>query len=261
MAAWASRLAAAELAVARAEVEAAAAADAARATAVKLKALRGSSISSSASADGSTDVELKLAREAAGERAAQWAAIHPHGRGGGSTNRHGCIGGAPGGDARGDRAPGGGGRVDGDRGLYRRRGSPSPDQCHGHHGIQAVVRNIGPCGGWPTLTKTSYVEWAAVMRVRLQVRHMWEAVRYNEDRRALDALIATVPLEMEFSLSKKRIAKETWDAIAVARIGSTRARKSTLQALCKEWENLAFKLGEDVDDFALRLNTLLLKMV
>jgi hypothetical protein len=33
------------------------------------------------------------------------------------------------------------------------------------------------------------------MRVRLQVRHMWEAVRYgdvdyHEDRRALDALIA-----------------------------------------------------------------------
>jgi hypothetical protein len=34
-----------------------------------------------------------------------------------------------------------------------------------------------------------------------------------------------------------------------------------LQALRKEWENLAFKPGEDVDDFALRLNTLLRKMV
>jgi hypothetical protein len=28
-----------------------------------------------------------------------------------------------------------------------------------------------------------------------------------------------------------------------------------------EWENLAFKPGEDVDDFALRLNTLLQKMM
>jgi hypothetical protein len=36
---------------------------------------------------------------------------------------------------------------------------------------QAIVRDIGPGGGWPTLTKTNYVEWAAVMRVRLQVRH------------------------------------------------------------------------------------------
>jgi hypothetical protein len=30
----------------------------------------------------------------------------------------------------------------------------------------------------------------------------------------------------------------------------------SLQTLRKEWENLAFKSGEDVDDFALRLNTL-----
>jgi hypothetical protein len=81
------------------------------------------------------------------------------------------------------------------------------------------------------------------------------------DRQALDTLIATVLPEMQFSLSKKQTAKEVWDAMAVARIDSDRVRKTTLQALRKEWENLAFKLGEDVDDFALRLNTLLQKMV
>ena len=56
----------------------------------------------------------------------------------------------------------------------------SPDLYHGYHGLQAVVRDIGPGGGWPTLTKTNYVEWAAVMRVKLLVRHMWEAVRYGD---------------------------------------------------------------------------------
>jgi hypothetical protein len=66
---------------------------------------------------------------------------------------------------------------------------------------------------------------------------------------------------MQFSLSKKRIAKEAWDAIAAARIDSDRTRKTTLQALRKEWKNLALKTGEDVDDFALRLNTLQQKMV
>jgi hypothetical protein len=66
---------------------------------------------------------------------------------------------------------------------------------------------------------------------------------------------------MQFSLSKKRTTKEAWDAIAVARIGNDRACKTTLQALHKEWENLAFKPGEGVDDFALRLNTLQQKMV
>jgi hypothetical protein len=137
---------------------------------------------------------------------------------------------------------------------------------HGHHGIQAIVRDVGPGGGWPTLTKTNYVECAVVMRVRLQVWHMWEAVPYGdvdyyEDRRALDVLIAAVLPEMQFSLSKKRTAKEAWGAIAAARIGSDCALKTTLQALHKEWENLAFKLGEDVDDFALHLNTLQQKMV
>jgi hypothetical protein len=95
---------------------------------------------------------------------------------------------------------------------------------------------------------------------------MWDAVRYGdvdyyEDRRALDALIATVPSKMQFSLSKKRTAKEAWDVITTARIGSDRAYKTTLQALRKEWENLTFKLGEDIDDFALHLNTLQQKMV
>jgi hypothetical protein len=60
---------------------------------------------------------------------------------------------------------------------------------------------------------------------------------------------------------KKRIAKDAWDTIAAARIGNDRARKTTLQALRKEWENLAFKPSEYVDDFDLCLNTLLQKMV
>jgi hypothetical protein len=75
----AARAAMAELAAAWTKVEAAAAADAARVTAVELEALCGSSIGSSVSANGVTDDELKLAREAAREQAAQWAAAHPRG--------------------------------------------------------------------------------------------------------------------------------------------------------------------------------------
>jgi hypothetical protein len=114
-----------------------------------------------------------------------------------------------------------------------------PGQVTWSPGIQTIVRDVGPGGAWPTLTKTNYVEWAAVMRIRLQVRHMWKAVwygdvNYYEDQRVLDALIATIPPEMQFSLSKKQNIKEAWDAIAAARIDSDRARKTTLQALRKE---------------------------
>jgi hypothetical protein len=211
-----ARLAMAELAAAREEIEAAAAVDAARAVAAELEALRARSTGSSVSADDDRDNELKLAREAAREQVAQWAAAHPQGLCGGRPNGRGRTGGAPGWGACGVRVPDDGGSpdrrgrtcgwVDGDRGLYRWCGSPSPDRYHGHHGIQPIVKDVGPGGGWPTLTKTNYVEWAVVMRVRLQVRHIWEAVRYDdvdyyEDRQALDALIAAVPSEMQFSLA------------------------------------------------------------
>jgi hypothetical protein len=187
-----ARLTMTELVVARAEVEAAVEVDAARAATAELEALRASSTGSSVSADDDRDNELKLTREAAWEQAAHWAAAHPQGRRGGSPDGHGCVGGAPGGGARGGRVPDGGDSpdkrrrvgdwVDGDRGLYRQHDSPSSGRYHGHHGIQAIVRDVGPDGRWPTLTKTN----------------MWEAVRYGdvdyyEGRRALDALIAAVP--------------------------------------------------------------------
>jgi hypothetical protein len=140
--ATAARLAMTELTVARVEVEAATVTGASRAVAAELKTLHDSSISSSVSADSSTDDELKLARKAAREQAEQWAATHPEGHGG---------------------------WVDGDHGLYRWCGSPSPGRYHGHRGIQTIVRDVGPGVGWPTLTKTNYVEWTAMMRIQLQI--------------------------------------------------------------------------------------------
>ena len=75
----ATRLAAAELTIARAEVEAAEVADAACAAMAELEALRGSSADNSVSGDGNTNDKLRLAREAAQEQVAQWAAAHPIG--------------------------------------------------------------------------------------------------------------------------------------------------------------------------------------
>jgi hypothetical protein len=50
-----------------------------------------------------------------------------------------------------------------------------------------------PDGRWPTLNKINYVEWATVITVRLQVWHMWEAVRYGniDYYEAMHASVAT----------------------------------------------------------------------
>jgi hypothetical protein len=101
-----------------------------------------------------------------------------------------------------------------------------------------------------------------VMKVKMQARRMWGAVWYgdtdfDEDQRALEALLAVVPMEMHSSLANKRTTHDAWDAIAMACIDSERARRSMLQKLRQEWENLTFKSGEDVNDFTLCLNTLM----
>jgi hypothetical protein len=62
------------------------------------------------------------------EQVIQWVAMHPQGHCGSGPDGRGCAG----------------GWVDENRGLYRWRGSPSPDRYHGHHGIQTIVRDIGP---------------------------------------------------------------------------------------------------------------------
>jgi hypothetical protein len=128
--------------------------------------------------------------------------------------------------------------------------------------MQTVIKDTGADDGWSMLTKTNYAECSMVMKVKMQARRLWDAVRYDDadfdkDRRVLEALLAAVPTEMHSSLTNKENAKDAWDAIAAARINSDRFRRSTLQKLRQEWENLAFKPGEDVDDFALHLNTLM----
>ena len=111
------------------------------------------------------------------------------------------------------------------------------------------------------LTKTNFFEWSLVMKVKLHAQWLWDAVRYgnadlHENRRALEALLVVAPMEMASTIVNKETTKDTWDDIAVAHVSSDCARKHTLQRLHQEWERLAFKLGEDVIDFALHLSGL-----
>ena len=54
-------------------------------------------------------------------------------------------------------------------------------------------------------------------------------------------------------LADKASAKEAWDSIATTRIDVDRVRRVMLQRLRKDWENLAFRPSEQIEDFALRL--------
>jgi hypothetical protein len=167
----------------------------AAAAAAELKALRASSTDSSVSADDDRDIELKLAREATREQVAQWAAAHPQGRRGGSRDRR--------------RRCSGRGRAQ--RPCPRRQRQPRQAWTCRRTGTMVTMgsrplsgTSVPAAGGLPSPRPTTS---------------------------SGPQLITTVSSEMQFSLSKKRTAKEAWDAITAARIGSDCTRKTTLQAL------------------------------
>ncbi|XP_066360868.1 uncharacterized protein [Miscanthus floridulus] len=92
----------------------------------------------------------------------------------------------------------------------------------------------------------------------MEARHLWDAVvdddaEYGDDRNALDAICSGVPPEMVPVLVAKNTAKEAWEAIKTFRIGDDRVRKATAQNLRAEYESIALRDGEPIEDFALRM--------
>ncbi|XP_066333625.1 disease resistance protein RGA5-like [Miscanthus floridulus] len=75
----------------------------------------------------------------------------------------------------------------------------------------------------------------------------------EEDCSALEAILAAVPPEYREPLGSKDSAKEAWDTLKAIRVESDRARKAKAQQLRREYDDLAFRDGEAVEDFALRL--------
>jgi hypothetical protein len=115
------------------------------------------------------------------------------------------------------------------------------------------------------LTKSNYHEWSLLMKVKLQVRWLWEVVHvggvsYNDDRRALEALCTAVPTKLGASLANKATMKLAWELIAMACVSGDRVHRATLQRLRREWKGLAFQPGEQVEDFALRQTNLMEQM-
>jgi hypothetical protein len=101
------------------------------------------------------------------------------------------------------------------RGCHHRQGSPPVVQC--------VIKESGGSTPWLMLTKTDYNNWSLLMKVKLQARQLWDAVEFgdvdfHEDRKALDALLASILSEMVTSLADKPTTKDAWDSIAATHV-------------------------------------------
>lgn len=126
--------------------------------------------------------------------------------------------------------------------------------------VERLVPTAGPTN-YPMLTKTNYNEWSLLMKIKLEARCLCNAVdpgdvEFHVDRMALDAICSAVPPEMVASIATKPSARAAWNAIRTMRVGDDRVRKSSAQRVRRQYEELTFKDGEGVEDFALRLTGL-----
>ena len=153
--------------------------------------------------------------------------------------------------------------------------SPAPEERRGrsrsrrgHRGevvVREIVRETAISGSvpitFPMLTRSNYNEWALIMECNLHAASLWapmedDLVERKEDRKAVAALMCATPPEMHGMLAAKASAKEAWEAIRTQRLGSNRVREANAQKLRADFENIAFKEGELVDDFAMRISSL-----
>jgi len=126
--------------------------------------------------------------------------------------------------------------------------------------VKKTVRDVGGAQ-YLMLTRTNYAEWVVLMKVMLKARRLWAAVTVGtadeeDDQSAMEAILKSVPTEYVVPLGAKDSAKEAWESLETMRLGGDRVRKAKAQQLQREYEAIAFRDGEAIEDFALRLTSL-----
>jgi hypothetical protein len=99
------------------------------------------------------------------------------------------------------------------------------------------------------------------MQVMLEARQLWVTVNdgtpeRETDRTAMECLLRSVPPEMLSTLAVKATAKEAWETVKTMRLGVTRVRDAKATTLKKQLEAIRFNDSEDIDDFGMRLSSL-----
>ncbi|XP_066334266.1 uncharacterized protein [Miscanthus floridulus] len=83
-----------------------------------------------------------------------------------------------------------------------------------------------------------------------------KGVKRSQDRQAMGTLLRSVPQEMWQMLGAKKTVKEAWAGVKSMHVGAERVKEANAQRLLREFENIVFKDGETVDEFAMRINAL-----
>ncbi|KAL8101049.1 hypothetical protein AgCh_033071 [Apium graveolens] len=114
---------------------------------------------------------------------------------------------------------------------------------------------------YPMLAKGNYTAWAF-----MKAHGVWNAVEVSkEDKSTVDekhdqivlaAIYQSIPEDVLLSVAEKETAREAWEAIKTMCQGADRVKKSKIQTLKSEFENLNMKETDQLDDFCIKINGL-----
>lgn len=119
------------------------------------------------------------------------------------------------------------------------------------------------------LSRSNYGAWAIKMRVFMQAHGVWDAVEprtantvveVKKDKMALAVIYQGIPEEFVMSLSEKKSAKETWEALRTMFVGADRVKTARVQTLKAEFEAMIMKETESDDDFAAKVTNVVSTM-
>ena len=84
----------------------------------------------------------------------------------------------------------------------------------------------------------------------------YDDVSEHEDMMAMEAICKSVPADMVVVMANKESAKAAWDDIKTVNLSVERVCRAKAQTLRREFDALIFKDGESMDEFAVRISTL-----
>lgn len=115
---------------------------------------------------------------------------------------------------------------------------------------------------YPMLTRSNYAAWAIKMKVYLMAQGVWDAIDGAEvidvrrDKMALAAIYQAIGEDVLLLIAEKETAREAWVMLKTMYVGADRVKEAKAQTLKTEFDNLRMKPAESVDEFAIKLNTI-----
>jgi hypothetical protein len=128
------------------------------------------------------------------------------------------------------------------------------------------VKEAGVTLRYLMLAENNYGVWAVKMKIFMCAQGVWAAVvskgaiDEKMDQMALATIVQAVPEAVVMAISEKETAKEAWDALKEMNMGEDRVKKARVQTLKRELDGMYMGDSEKIDDFALKVTTIVNKI-